>query len=559
MATLLLIGVAIVEFGIERSRARPPHVLLLVLDTVRADRVSVVGDAPRETTPFLGALGRRGLVFTHARSPANWTLPAHASLFTGLFPSEHGCHFEHRWLADEAQTLAELLRDGALEYRTAGFSSNVNVSRTFNLDQGFDHWFESWTDEGVSTGGRSATDAVLAEAEAWFRANGPRGPSFVFVNLMDAHLPYRAAPGFEAHFGTPDRRVDPLVESPDLLDRVLVGDVEPDPRLRTDLELRYDNALRGLDDRLRRFFDALGGLGLLDECVVVVTSDHGENLGEHGLVDHQGSLHETVLRVPLLVAGPSVPAGEVIDRPVTTAELFRWVPDLTRRAFKPAQAGTRTAALSERMTPVDLVERVRAARPDVPLDAVAARERALVDSAWPRRKLLRREGAADRLFRLADDPSTEGDELPVEGGAGPGLAARLDELLARLRVLRESHAPEARTDGNDAALDELSRLGYLSQPRDASVSLHAQEHLARGNRHHAAGRLEAARDDWLAAARLSPDFAAARFNLAVAAETLDPDRAAEAWQRYLEVALRAGDDPAKIAQAHERLDLLRGE
>lgn len=557
MAAMVLIGVVIVEFGIERRRPAPPHVLLIVLDTVRADRVSIGGASERDTTPFLASLARKGTVFSRARSAANWTLPAHASLFTGLAPSEHGCHFEHRWLADQAQTLAEVLRAGTVGYRTAGFSSNVNVSGTFNLDQGFDHWFESWTDAGVRSGARTATDAVCQEALGWIAAN-PGGPSFVFVNVMDAHLPYRAAPGFESHFGAPDVRVDALVRSPDLLDRVLAGDVAVDAALRADLELRYDNALRGLDARLESFFGALESQGFLDDCIVVVTSDHGENLGEHGLVDHQASLHESVLRVPLFVTGPMVAAGATIDRAVVTTDVFRWTQDLSRHAFKPDATGRRPA-LSERMRPIELLARLESSWPDVDVGRLGAREKALVDPSRPRMKLVWREGASDRLFRLTDDPATEGEELSVEGGDGPMMRRALNELLAARRVLRETHLPELRSSSMDDAQDELSRLGYLSQPRDPNVSVHAQEHLALGNRAHAAGELETARDEWLAAARISPDFAAAWFNLAIATESLEPSLAREAWERYVEVALEGTDDPEKLEQAYRRLEELNDE
>ena len=200
LTLLLLAGVALWEFGLKRP-ANSPNIILIVLDTVRADHVSCSGASARATTPFLDSLAAKGLVFPQARSPSNWTLPAHASIFTGLLPSEHGCHFEHRFLAEEAQTLAEVLRDQG--YVTAGFSCNVNVGRAFNLTQGFDSFAEIWSDEQVRSGAHSG-DVLETRLAAWLR-DPPGRPVFLFLNLMDAHLPYRAASGFDWRLPSPRR------------------------------------------------------------------------------------------------------------------------------------------------------------------------------------------------------------------------------------------------------------------------------------------------------------------------------------------------------------------
>ena len=562
MAALLLAGVAVVEFVLDRGTAlRAPHVIFIVLDTVRADRVSFGGTAERDTTPYLASLAAKGVVFTKARSPSNWTLPSHASMFTGLSPTEHGCHFEHRWLTNDAQTLAEVMKVGAPAYLTAGFSSNVNVSRTFNMHQGFDHWFESWSDEEVRKG-KSASEMICDRALTWIdeRTENDPGPQFVFMNFMDAHLPYHASPGYEKFFGVPSIDAATL-EAPDFLDRVLAGEVEVDESMRAALELAYDNALRGLDARLQAFFRQLEQRGFLNDCVIVVTSDHGENLGEHGVVDHQGSMHETVLRVPLLITGSGVPEGGSSDRPVVTTDLFRWIQDLRWRAFKPEAAGRVRPAISERMRPIDLLTRLEAAGHADAARRVDGPETALVSPLRPALKLVRRAGRADALLELSELVADEGRAISIDDADGEFLVGLLDDTLRFARPLRETLGPEPRVpeDDEDEAIAELERLGYVSTSRMRGGSVHAQEHLARGNRAHEAGRVEDARAEWRAAATLAPDFAGPWFNLAVAAEVLsrgDNRAIRAAWEKYLEVALRSKDDQTKIQQAYERLDAL---
>lgn len=546
MAALVLGAVVFVEFILPGREKPRPNLLLIVLDTVRADRVSAVAATERRTTPFLEELAAQGTVFLHARSPANWTLPAHASLFTGLAPSEHGCHFEHRWLADEAFTLAEAMQKH--DYATAGFSCNVNVSRLFHLEQGFDHFWESFADPEVASDGRSASDVACERLLGWIKRRGKQ-PSFVFLNLMDAHLPYDAAPGFETCFGTRGAALPRERLAGDLYDSVIAGQFTIDREFATALAERYDNALRGLDERLKRLFAELRQSGFLDHCAVVVTSDHGENLGEHGLVDHQGSLHETVLRVPLILQGQGVDSGRRIQRPVSTACVFAWVQDLAHGAFQFPDDARRDPVLSERMRPIAVLERWRARHADTPPGPWAKREAALVLPDLPF-KLIRREGEEDRLYGLPAVAGQEiGQPLNVDAATVARLGVTLDEVRARARPLREVPRRDLGVERGDAALAELSRLGYLGGSRaDSAPSIHAVEHFQRGVRAHEAGDLAAARVDWQAAAAIEPRFGDALFNLAVVTEKLEPGAARGAWEAYLRIAF---DDPTQAPQAIE--------
>ena len=551
-AVILLGGVAVVEFGMG-ERNKPPHIFLIVWDTVRSDHVALSDSAARDTTPFLRELASQGMVFTHARSPAPWTLPAHASIFTGRLPSEHNCHFEHRYLVDDAVTIAEVLSERG--YATAGFSSNVNVSRLYNVAQGFDQFYETWTDPRIADLGEDPSDVLMEEVEAWL-ANEVTRPRFVFINLMDAHLPYRPQENFKGRFGDHRPDVDDVLGAPDFLDAVLAGEVALDDRMRTTLVDRYDSAIRGLDERLRGFVARLGELEMDQESVLIVTSDHGENLGDHGLVDHQGTLHDTVLRVPLVIHGAGVPAGEVIHEPTSTGVLFRWIQSIAERRFR--RPSVPTEVISERMASVSVLERLAASRPDVDRSPFARREvgLAVAPRAW---KIVRGDDGTLRGAPIAGRPGDETVE-DVDDPRTAELADQLDRLLARRRTIEERIEPEPPSGAVDEALEELRRLGYATSTRTpAGFSVHAQEHLNRGNRAFQREAYDEAREEYEIATRLSPGFGPAWFNLAIVAEKISPDDALAAWNRYVEVAMRAAvQDDASLDQAYRRIEALSG-
>jgi len=563
LVLVLLGAIGFVEFSGRHAKPRNPHILLVVLDTVRADHVSLgLEPGERDTTPFLRSIAERGTVFTAARAPANWTLPSHASMFTGLTPSEHGCHFEHRYLADDAFTIAEVLRQR--EYVTAGFSSNVNVSRLFNLDQGFDEFYETWNDEEVRQG-RRPTQALADHLVAWAAKNKNR-PAFAFVNLMDAHLPYDAAPGFEDHFGQAGSAIDrDIVAAPDFLEQVLAGEIDLDPSFTDALAERYDNAIRGLDAELRSSFERLEEVGFLEDAIVIVTSDHGENLGDHGLVDHQGSLSESVLRVPLVIRGPGISVGRRVDHPVSLTRLFRFLQDLSHPSYQGLgipERPWRGPILSERMQPIEVLERMAATRPEVDMTEFSRRGTAMVIPGEPW-KLLVAEGGAPSLHAWGDMPADEGPDVAAQNpDAAKSFEGRLEGALASRRWLRETLAPEEVSAPDTEAIAELERLGYTSGRMANPGSVHAQEHLNRGVRAAAAGDFFAAREEFRAAVALEPGFADGLFNLALAAEKIAPapptQQLIDAWERYLSVAHKTpGQSQESIQYALRRLEELR--
>jgi arylsulfatase A-like enzyme len=321
----------------EQDRLLPPagspNVLLIVLDTVRADHLSLYG-YPRPTSPNLERLARRGIRFDQARAAAPWTLASHANLFTGRWPHELGI----KWscpLRDDVPTLAEHL--GSLGYATAGFAGNTfYCSYDSGLDRGFTHYRDyvlDWLNaaravrlinESLKTfaqlgrflpiprltllklaqGERKHADVVNREFLDWLsRRREPRRPFFAFVNYVDAHSPYLLPPGRSYRFGRAPRTDGEfrfLAEGWTQADKRRIS-----PAAVTLVRDAYDNCLADLDQRLGELVDDLESRGLLDETVVIVTADHGEGMGEHGLFDHGESLYRTEIGVPLLIVLPA--------------------------------------------------------------------------------------------------------------------------------------------------------------------------------------------------------------------------------------------------------------
>ncbi len=317
--------------GAKPPRDGAPDVLLIVLDTVRADNLSAYGYA-RPTTPELSRWLADGVRFEHALATAPWTLPSHATMFTGGFPHELSAN----WLAplDRARpTLAEVFaRQG---YTTAGFVANTAYcSYETGLARGFGH-YEDYPVTAAQTMFSSALGRFLAGSRfvrrkllrksaddvnrgflRWLDTRSDARPVFAFLNFMDAHDPYQPPPPFEGRFAAPNAGT--LVEE---LRSGDAGKPRP-PAVRQAMVDRYDESIASLDHELGRLFDALRQRGRWERTLVVVTSDHGEEFGEHGIYYHGNSLYRPSLEVPLFVRRPgAVPAGRTVAEPVSLRDL----------------------------------------------------------------------------------------------------------------------------------------------------------------------------------------------------------------------------------------------
>lgn len=296
---------------------QPPHVVMIVLDTVRADGVTAkFGD--RKVAPVFERLAAEGTRFDNAYSVAPWTLPSHATLFTGLAPSQHKAVHENFLLGPQYLTLAEFLK--TRDYATFAVSSNPWVTKSRGLAQGFDRFELAFTspEEMTDKGAERATDLAIGFLDSIDQAEGPPRPFFLFVNYLEAHLPY-APPdaGFEALGIDPaslSRRVFSIAEA----EAIMAGKREA---LAEEFELArtlYHAEIAYQDQQLGRLIAALESRGLLDETLLVVTADHGEEFGREGMMGHEFTLSDEVLSVPLVFRyPPRVPSGGRVALPVS--------------------------------------------------------------------------------------------------------------------------------------------------------------------------------------------------------------------------------------------------
>jgi arylsulfatase A-like enzyme len=450
--------------------AHRPNVLVVLWDTTRADHLPMYG-YDRPTTPNLAKFAEGGTVFERASSPGIWTLPSHASLFTGLPPESHGADERWMWLDDRFVTLAEHF--GANGYATFAMAANSLLCEETNLVQGFDVKWTSYSAK-FSKAAKAATHRKIQPNDAsnelapnwqppahgahnaeWARAvykeaapivtrsllewldrrKEPEKPFFAFLNLMEAHTP--RVPSMEAR-----RRV--LGDDPDLIDLGLRTDAAHinlhfynfGKHDYTDRELAairgvYDATLVDLDDATGALFDGLAARGVLDDTIVVFTSDHGENLGDHHLFNHRYALWDSLVHVPLIVAGPGVPAGRVA-RPVDTIDLFATV---SRLAGLPAPDGisrddwfgdgAAPAVTHLAMPLIREIQTVKNVHPDVEIGPWMRAGHAVVDAG---QKLITLSDGTRSLYDLAADP---GELHPVDDPArAEALQRTVDAWLA---------------------------------------------------------------------------------------------------------------------------------
>jgi arylsulfatase A-like enzyme len=311
-----------------------PNILMIILDTVRAPNLGLYG-YDRATSPNLDRWSASGIVFERAVATAPWTLPSHASMFTGRYNFEIGTSFTQPMDAGHP-VLAELLaRRG---YATAGFVANLSyTSRASGLHRGFARYEDfpvtpaMFTRSAWLPGKLSGVFTLLTglwrwqvpksaghltdEFEGWIERR-PDRPFFVFLNYFDAHDPYESPPPWRSRFGPPP-----------------VGDLSDDRQYTTEevgpwLDA-YDGAIAYLDDQLARVFATLENRGLRENTLVIVTSDHGEMFGERGQIHHTNGLYTPALHVPLIMSFPGVvPAGVRVGGPVTLRDLPATILDL---------------------------------------------------------------------------------------------------------------------------------------------------------------------------------------------------------------------------------------
>jgi arylsulfatase A-like enzyme len=308
----------------EESPARK-NVILISIDTLRADHLGIYGHE-RTTSPNIDRFFGKGLVFERTYAQAPWTLPSHASMFTGQYPSTHGIStypndtfgYVDR-LRPDLVTIAEILSEHGFE--TAGFTGGVYLTQEYGFDQGFEVF-----EVTRSTRMEEALDLALP----WLEHERDR-PFFLFLHSFDVHR-YQPPHYFEdlSDNGYAGPLRDLLLEQPHLFEAAVITDGLSQPTTEDMSFVRnlYDTEIRVVDEQLQRLFSALEHSGLIENTAVILTSDHGENFWEQGDSGHCFTLQDPTLRVPLLISAPGLRQGRridgfarVIDIPVTILEI----------------------------------------------------------------------------------------------------------------------------------------------------------------------------------------------------------------------------------------------
>jgi arylsulfatase A-like enzyme len=410
---------------------RRPNVLLVTLDTTRPDHLGCYGHGGG-TSPSLDAVAAESEVYEDALSTSSWTLPAHASLFTGQVPTRHQAYYDERGplvltqaiegpferyrvrgLRKDAVTLAQVLRDHG--YATGAVVAGPWMKPVFGLDRGF----ESYDATGIrEVNGRPANE-VTDGALAWIGERGAE-PFFLFLNYFDPHAPFDPPAGWR-----PELR----------------------PVIGNDLVALYDLEIRFMDEHVGRLLAALRARGLWDDLLVVVTADHGELLGEHALWGHGLGLSQEELRVPLLI---KYPAGDRRrGRRRERVQLTDVLPTVLARLDLPVPADVQGGVLPRVAHPVVAELQM------TPAVSKRGSFRALYEGSW---KYVENGGGATMLYDLGADQRENHDRSREMRPQTDAMRARLGAYLDAL----ERAAPDAPEHAVDPdTVRALEALGYL--------------------------------------------------------------------------------------------------
>lgn len=439
------------------GNAKKLNVILLSLDTVRADCLGAYGSTGRNT-PFIDALAKKSTVYLDALASSPWTLPSHASMFTGLYPSNHGAHCQRVPFTDDMPTIAERL--AAEGYETLGFNGGGNVGATLGFDRGFARYrsfaFHAGSSD-IRQYVRSNPLLPIEEGIAWVRAargggRGDRPPFFLFLHSYEVHSPYYS------------RRDDSLTSLEALKDLQQSRDKGACDKARSD----YQGGLEWADRAVGELLRTLKACGLEENTVLVLTSDHGEAFLEHGFVLHSIKLYSEFLHVPLIIFDPRNPVAKVSRKPASIVDIKPTILDLLGMETEPGMDG------------ISLVREVDDARcrfaevcfdPGasnrllragiVTLEDVSSKMIAYKD----KRLIFNDQRGTVELYDVAADPGMRTDLAGRDRAEAARLKAELDRWIASTRMgydkpSRRQIRHVARGLPKEQA-DQLRSLGYI--------------------------------------------------------------------------------------------------
>jgi arylsulfatase A-like enzyme len=484
--------------GLPVPPAGAGNVLLIVLDTVRADSLGLYGYA-RDTSPHLERLAKRGVRFDWALATAPWTFPSHCSVFTGQWPLTLDAHWE-TVLSPAYPTLAEFLASRG--YLTGGFAANTSwCSYESGIDRGFAHYEDypltpqvilgstmpgRWIIENLRSPrdyssvkwiqyqSRDAAGINRSFLDWLSRERGEGRPFFAFLNYLDAHEPFLLPEDEGVRFGLRPQSPGDYKMLLEYWDRDKFKLSKRDVELARD---SYDNCISALDRHVGSLIDELERRGVLRDTLVIITSDHGEQFGEHGVFNHGYSLYAHEVHVPLLIISPSAPPGLTVSQPVSLCDLPATVIDLLGLgAGSPfpghslAEYWRPTPGAGESPT-AHVLSEVDIPAVIIPQRGRGPKQRGLTISlvAEGLHYLLDIRGT-EELYDLASDP-LELHDLRNDLGQNPALGRFRSALNKILRERRDSSAMAALYKKHfGRVLESLSRRRPIRKPAPKSLS-----------------------------------------------------------------------------------------
>lgn len=479
-----------------------PNVLFIVMDTSRA-KIAF----NREVMPTVASIADEGATFKNAFTTAPWSLPSHASIFTGQYSSHHNTHAGSTQFNPDVPPLAEVFAQQG--YETHAISNNIWISPEFGFDRGFQTFQKGWQlVEGGADIGRiskeqaAATDQARAIADELLRVDAPKTiintlfalfarkrydsgawltnkrlfrwlqsrdesqPFFAFLNYLEPHLPYDPPGDAIKRIAGNEADLEEIRSVPQDAWGYLTGDVELSDQDFNHLRTLYAAELSYLDRRLKSVYNRLDSLGILDETIIIITGDHGENIGDHGLMDHQYCLYDTLLHVPLIIRyPPEFEAGREYKRLVELRDIYPSLIDLCNisKPLHDTQAhqhvlhdDDREYVLGEYLTPQPSMETLES-RFGTLSEKVRIHDRALASIRTQEWKLIIGSDGSQSLYDLRDDPHEQQDVYEQYEEIANELRNELPEPVSDIKGGGETSDRDV--DGRTER--RLKDLGYL--------------------------------------------------------------------------------------------------
>jgi arylsulfatase A-like enzyme len=485
------------------------HVVVVVIDTARVDSLLNIHHEPAFSSAIV-EITATGSKYSSAFAVAPWTLPSHASLFTGTSPSKHGAHAGHKQLTGQLRTLAEVFQSAGHE--TVAVSNNTWISEEFGFGRGFETFHKNWqyvqsdvdfgdiaqTKEGfdkILAAGRRGLDgnplvnvinAIYGQfvrdqanddgarstnewVSRWLTDRNSSDPFFLFINYFEPHLEYRPPREYAERFLPRNVTYDEAMEVNQDAWRYIAGRVEMTDYDFEILRALYHAEIAYLDERIGELRRILEDAGEWDDTIFVVTGDHGENIGDHELMDHQYCLYDTLLHVPLIVHGGSFTGGKTVDDLVQLTDISPTLLDATGidapefrsqtqgRSFYPTtNVNSREYVIGEYMSPQPSMEALKKRVGDFS-ESTYEYDRSLRSIRTDRWKFIRGSDGTRELYDIENDPKETRDLATDRQHLVQGLSSQLDDWIDSFDHAEHSGNIEIREE-TKARLEDL---GYL--------------------------------------------------------------------------------------------------